>query len=302
MATLFRWLLRLFIGTALLAIASAVVLYWFFARSIPDYAASWQSHGVADRVEIVRNNASVPHIYGTSDEDVYFGLGFVHAQDRLWQMTMLRRTVQGRLSELFGERTLRIDELLRRLDLYALAASSVGEQDDYTRAALEAYARGVNAWLDIVNEEALGRGAPEFWLFAPEFAPWTPADSIAIGKLMALRLSDQLENEVLRAQVSLRLPEDRVRDIMPDAPGTAVIDLPAFAALFPDLPRSHGPTCPATGSTPRRPEASAAHRTPGRPLRAVPRPAARCWRATLTSASRHRRSGISPRSTSGREA
>jgi penicillin G amidase len=236
MATIFRWLLRLFLGTAVLAIASAVVLYWFFARSIPDYAATWGSAGILDRVEIVRDNASVPHIYGTSDEDVFFGLGFAHAQDRLWQMTMLRRTAQGRLSELFGERTLRTDELVRRLDLYTLASNSVSVQDDYTTAALEAYARGVNAWLDIVNREALGRGAPEFWLFSPELAPWTPADSLAIGKLMALRLSTQLENEVLRARVSLMLPDDRVRDILPDAPGTAVIDLPEFAALFPDAP------------------------------------------------------------------
>jgi penicillin G amidase len=237
MATIFRWLLRLFIVTALLAIAAVVVLYWFFARSIPDYSASWESDGISGTVEIVRDNASVPHIYGGSDEDVYFGLGFAHAQDRLWQMTMFRRTAQGRLSEIFGERTLRIDELVRRLDLYALAASSVAAQDDYTKAALEAYARGVNAWLDIVNREALGRGAPEFWLFAPELAPWTPADSIALGKLMALRLSEQLQNEVLRAQVSLVLPEARVRDILPDAPGEAVIDLPEFAALFPDAPK-----------------------------------------------------------------
>jgi penicillin amidase len=237
MATIFRWLLRIFVGTTLLAIVSVVVLYWFFSRSIPDYSATWESEGISERVEIVRDNASVPHIYGASDEDVFFGLGFAHAQDRLWQMTMLRRTAQGRLSEFFGERTLRIDELVRRLDLYALAASSVAAQDDYTKAALEAYSRGVNAWLGIVNREALGRGAPEFWLFPPELAPWTPADSLAVGKLMALRLSTQLENEVLRAQVSLMLPEERVRDILPDAPGTAVIDLPEFAALFPDAPR-----------------------------------------------------------------
>ncbi len=237
MATIFRWLLRLFIGTALLAVASVVLLYWFFSRSIPDYSAAWESEGIGGPVEIVRDNANVPHVYGATDADVYFGLGFAHAQDRLWQMTMLRRTAQGRLSELFGERTLRIDELVRRLDLYALAAGSVDAQDAYTTAALEAYARGVNAWLDIVNREALGRGAPEFWLFPPELAPWTPADSLAIGKLMALRLSDQLQNEVLRARASLMLPDARLRDLMPDAPGAAVIDLPEFASLFPDAPR-----------------------------------------------------------------
>jgi penicillin G amidase len=236
MATIFRWLMRLVIGSALLAVAAAVVLYWFFARSVPDYTARWTSDAVSAPVEIVRDNANVPHIHGATDEDVFFGLGFAHAQDRLWQMTMLRRAVQGRLSELFGARTLRIDELMRRLDLYPLAVSSVAAQDAPTTAALEAYARGVNAWLGIVNDEALGRGAPEFWVFPPEIAPWTPADSLAIAKLMALRLSDQLEDEVLRAQVSLVLPPERLRDILPDAPGEAVIDLPEYAALFPHLP------------------------------------------------------------------
>ena len=237
MGTIFYWLLRLFVGVALLGAVTLVLVYWFFSRSIPDYSARWDSAGVSERVEIVRSNANVPHVSGANDADVFFGLGFAHAQDRLWQMTMLRRTAQGRLSEVFGARTLGIDELLRRLDLYTLAVNSVAVQDADTSAALEAYARGVNAWLGIVNDEALGRGAPEFWLFPPELAPWTPADSIAIGKLMALRLSDHLEIEVLRAQASLVLPPERVRDILPDAPGAAVIDLPEYASLFPDLPR-----------------------------------------------------------------
>ncbi len=80
--------------------------------------------GITAPVEIVRNNANVPHIFGQTDADVYFALGFAHAQDRLWQMTMLRRTAQGRLSEVFGERTLKIDELMRRFDLYDLSLAN----------------------------------------------------------------------------------------------------------------------------------------------------------------------------------
>ncbi len=237
MATVFRWLLRLFLGSVLLGLGSVVVLYWFFARSLPDYDAQYRTSNVSSRVEIVRDNADVPHIFAGNDADVFFGLGFAHAQDRLWQMTMLRRTAQGRLSEVFGRRTLAIDDLMRRLDLYSLAASSEAAQDEPTRAALTAYARGVNTWLQAVNTEARGRGAPEFWIFPPEIAPWQPADSIAIGKLMALRISTQAQSEILRAQVALLLPPERVRDILPEAPGEGVIDLPEYASLFPDLPR-----------------------------------------------------------------
>ena len=234
MALAFRWLLRFVVGVLALGLISLVLLYWFFSRSIPDYTENFRVRDVAGPMEIVRDNANVPHIFGVRDEDVYFGLGFAHAQDRLWQMIMLRRTVQGRLSEVFGARTLNIDDLLRRLDLYNLAVSSVDDQDDYTQDALRAYARGVNAWLLAVNQGARGRGAPELWVFPPEIAPWQPADSVAIGKLMALNLAGQAENEILRARVSLLLEEERVRDILPDAPGDGVVDLPEFATLFPE--------------------------------------------------------------------
>ncbi|AZQ67911.1 penicillin acylase family protein [Silicimonas algicola] len=232
MLRLFRWLLRIVTGILALVLLAAVVLYWFFSRSIPEYSGTLTVAGISAPVEIVRDNADVPHIFGATDEDVYFGLGLAHAQDRLWQMTMLRRTAQGRLSEIFGARTAKVDELLRRFDLYALSVKSLEAQDDYTRTALAAYARGVNAWLEEVNTGARGRGAPEFWLFEPSIAPWQPADSIVIGKLMALQLSGHLQTEVLRARVSQMLPDERLADILPDTPGPGVAALPEYASLF----------------------------------------------------------------------
>ncbi len=238
MVILFRWLLRLVMGLILLGIAAIALVYYFASRSLPDYDATTTVAGITDKVEIVRDNANVPHVFGATDPDVFFALGFAHAQDRLWQMTMLRRTAQGRLSELFGERTLPIDMIMRRFDLYGLATSSVEAQDAPTRAGLEAYAAGVNAWLTEVNKGALGRGAPEMWLFNQPIAPWQPADSLAILKLMALQLNSHLEAEVLRARVSLILPGDRVQDILPDVPGAGVAALPQYAELVPDVPVS----------------------------------------------------------------
>ncbi|WP_422073108.1 penicillin acylase family protein [Tranquillimonas rosea] len=237
MALLFRWLLRIFSGLLFLGLAALAIAYWFAARSLPDYDASFRVEGVEGPVEIVRDNANVPHVFGETDADVFYGLGFAQAQDRLWQMTMLRRTAQGRLSELFGQRTVAIDSLVRRLDLYNAAVRSVEDQTPEARAALEAYADGVNAWLEQVNAGARGRGAPEFWLFSPQIAPWQPADSLAIIKLMGLQLSSHVQSEVLRARTSLALPDARVRDILPDAPGNGITALPDYAALFPDAPR-----------------------------------------------------------------
>jgi penicillin amidase len=234
LAFLFRWLLRGFMVMFVLAVAAGLLVYYFAVHSLPDYNASFEVAEISAPLEIVRDTYNVPHIFGDTDQDVYFGLGFAHAQDRLWQMTMLRRTAQGRLSELFGERTVDIDEFIRRLDLYNLAQSSYKYQTEETKQALNAYAKGVNAWMRTVNEQALGRGAPEFFLFSKNIAPWGASDSLAIIRLMALQLDSNLRNEVLRAQVSLTVGADLVKDIMPDAPGPGLLSLPEFAQLFPD--------------------------------------------------------------------
>lgn len=238
MARVFRWLVRLSSALIVLMVAVIALAYYFASRSLPDYNATFDVAGLTAPVEIVRDNANVPHIFGQSDEDVFFALGLAHAQDRLWQMTMLRRTAQGRLSELFGQRTLPIDSLIRRFDLYQLSQSSVAAMDAPTQAALEAYSAGVNAWINEVNSGARGRGAPEMWLFNHAIAPWQPADSVAIVKLMAVQLSNHLEAEVLRARTSLILSDPaRLQDILPDVPGSGLAALPSYAALVPDLPR-----------------------------------------------------------------
>ena len=233
MLTAFRWLLTVFTGLVALVLAGLLVSYYFLSRSLPDYSETFTMPAISAPVEIVRNNANVPHIFGATDRDVFFALGFAHAQDRLWQMTMLRRTAQGRLSEVFGARTLKIDELLRRLDLYALALSSVDAQDVPTTEALEAYSAGVNAWIGQVNAKAMGRGAPEFFLFSSEISAWAPADSLAIIKLMALQLSSHLESEVLRAQMSMILPEARLGDILPDDLPKGIMELPDYSEVMP---------------------------------------------------------------------
>lgn len=238
MRQVFRWLFRIAAGLVVLVVLAIALIYYFAAQSLPDYDATLEVNGITAPVEIVRDQSAVPHIFAQTDPDVFFGLGYAHAQDRLWQMTMLRRTVQGKLSEVFGPRTLKIDKLLRRLDLYRLAQQSVEVQSPEARRALEAYAAGVNSRLQEINDKALGRGAPEMFLFDAPVAPWQPADSLAIIKLMALQLSGQLDNEVLRARTSLLLDDaDRVADILPDAPGTGIAALPEYAQLFPDLPR-----------------------------------------------------------------
>lgn len=234
MALFFKWLFRIVTGLIALAVLSIYMAYYLGSRSLPDYNATFQVDGISSPLEIARDTADVPHIFGETDADVFYGLGFAHAQDRLFQMMLLRRTAQGKLSEVFGLRTKATDELMRRLGVYEAAVASTSRQTPETLAALQAYARGVNAWIGEVNKGAMGRGAPEFFLFPAEIAYWQPQDSIALLKLASLQLSDHISTEVLRARTSLMLPPERVVDILPDAPGTPTAVLPEFAALFPD--------------------------------------------------------------------
>ncbi|MDZ7711429.1 MAG: penicillin acylase family protein [Roseovarius sp.] len=234
MPVILKWLLRAAGGLVALALLALLIAYTLLSRSLPDYDKRLAVTGVSGPVEIVRDNANVPHIFGETDADTFFGLGYAHAQDRLWQMTMMRRTVQGRLSEVFGARTVKIDTTLRRFDLYNLARASVAAQDAETLAALKAYSDGVNARLTEINREALGRGAPEQFLFNAPIAPWQPADSIALIKLMAVQRSGHLSEEVLRARTSLALDDPaRLSDILPDDPGSGIAALPDYASLFP---------------------------------------------------------------------
>ncbi len=245
MAGILKWLLRIAGGLAVLAVVAVAGLYLLLSRSLPEYDKTARVAQLKRPVEIVRDNANIPHVFGEGEAATFFGLGYAHAQDRLWQMTTLRRTVQGRLSEVFGPRTVEIDKIMRRLDLYALSRASVAAQDASTRAALEAYAAGVNARLSEINEKALGRGAPEMFLFNAPIAPWQPADSIAIVKLMAVRLSAHLQEEVLRARASLALEDEaRLADLMPEAPGNGIAALPDYAARFPGATWAAAPDRP----------------------------------------------------------
>ena len=239
MERVFVWLMRITLGVAAVAGLLVSFAYFFLSRSLPDYSKTIEFSHITEEIEIVRDTANVPHIFGKNDQDTLFALGYVHAQDRLWQMTMLRRTAQGRLSELFGAETLTVDMVVRRLGIYSASRASLSALRSDTMAKLEAYAKGVNARLEEINLGNLGRGAPELFLFSNSIAPWSPTDSLAIIKLMGLQLSSHLESEVLRARVSLILDDDLLKDLLPDVPGSGVAELNDFASMFPSLLKQH---------------------------------------------------------------
>ncbi|MBP8930774.1 MAG: penicillin acylase family protein [Paracoccus sp.] len=229
MVTFFRWLVRLTVALIVLSVALITLAWYFAVRSLPDYDATYEVTGITAPVEIVRTTEDVPHVFGQSDRDVFFALGLAHAQDRLFQMTVLRRAAQGRLAEIYGPGALPADDLARRLGLYRNARASLEAQTPQASEALTAYAEGVNAWIEQVNLGARGRGAPEFFLYPDEISYWEPADSLAILKLLAASSTVQMRREILRARLSMADPE-RGQDLVA-MPGEAA--MPGYAAQFP---------------------------------------------------------------------
>ena len=227
MSIFLKWLIRALISFFLLVLVIAIISYNLASRSLPNYNQTLVSGKITDEVEIIRDSSNIPHIFSDNINDVFFGLGYAHAQDRFWQLNILRRSSQGRLSEIFGPKTLQFDDLVRRLDIYNLARLSLEHQSEQTKSILKAYSNGINARIVEVNSKALGRGAPEMFLYPNEFAYWQPADSIAIFKLLALKMSGQISAEVTYAKASLILEDKQLLSaLLPDAPGKIITNLP----------------------------------------------------------------------------
>ncbi|PWC03032.1 penicillin acylase family protein [Agromyces badenianii] len=176
--------------------------------------------GLDATATVHRDDAGVPQLYAETDHDLFFAQGFVHAQDRFWEMDFRRHVTAGRLAELFGRSQLGTDAFIRTLDWRGIAEQEYGMLDESSKAHYDAYAEGVNAYLadrggaDLSLEYAvLGLQNPGY---SPE--PWSGVDSIAWLKAMAWDLRSNLGDEIDRALLSTALPPEEVARLHPDYP------------------------------------------------------------------------------------
>ncbi|MBB5235628.1 penicillin acylase family protein [Deinococcus budaensis] len=205
----------LWIILIVLTLLLAAVL-WLRATSTPRTGGTVTLAGLSGPVTVTRDEWGVPHIRAqASDEDAVFALGFVHAQDRAWQMDFQRRVTQGRLSEVLGEAALSQDRFLRTWGFYRAAQSALPALSPRSRRMVRAYTAGVNAGL------AQGKPAPEFRILGYTPEPWTDVDSIAWSKLMAYDLGGNWDEELLTARVVRRLGEAGLDAVLPPYPANA---------------------------------------------------------------------------------
>ena len=200
----------------LVAIALTAGFLWF-NRSAPDTEGSRMVAGIAQRTEIVRDANGIPHIFATTADDAYFAQGFVHAQDRLAQMDLMRMMARGRLAELIGRNGLANDRFMRGMDLVGLAEQSLQVMSPENRRAFDAYARGVNSLLETPNLVL----PPEFQVIGRQPEPWTVVDSLLWGQLMALQLSGNWRDELARLRLASRHSVEVLTALWPDWPPDA---------------------------------------------------------------------------------
>ncbi len=202
------------IGALILGALAAPVtaLAYLYRRPLPKVNGTRKVSGLHAPVEIIRDHWGVPHIYAQHEDDLLFAQGYVHAQDRLWQMELQRRIGQGRLSEIFGELTFSADSLLRIIGLGRAARNDIAHASSETLHALKAYALGVNTFIG-ANQNKLPL---EFTLlrFKPE--AWQPVDSLAWAKMMSWGLSFNWDAEIVRAELISKLGAERAARLQGD--------------------------------------------------------------------------------------
>jgi penicillin amidase len=217
-----RILVFLAIVVLLLVVAGIGGGYWFITKSLPQTDGTLALPGLQHPVTVVRDHNGVPHIYADTPADLFMAQGYIHAQDRLWQMEFNRHVGYGKLAELFGKDLVDTDKFLRTIGLARAAQRDLEAAGPMTRAYLEQYAQGVNAFI-----HSRQNNLPlEFTLIGDMPADWTPLDTIVWAKVMAYDLGGNYDRELLRAALQKELGADALPALVPAYPAEGPFILP----------------------------------------------------------------------------
>jgi penicillin amidase len=209
----------------LVLIAAGIVVHQVGHRALPDYNEPVKLEGMKEEVTVYRDSAAIPHLYAQNEHDLYMATGYLMAQDRLWQMDLLRRVTQGRLSEIFGRSMLEDDLIMRSLRIPRKSEKVLERSGDDVVSALRAFSRGVNAYL----KKQEGKLPPEFTILGYKPEPWKPVHSVNLIGYMAWDLAQSWHAEVVMNKISARIAEEKYRQMIPrlDEQDEYVFDAPS---------------------------------------------------------------------------
>jgi penicillin amidase len=197
--------------------------YVYLRQSLPTTSGEIAVAGLSGPIEIIRDADAIPHIFASTRLDALYGLGYVHAQDRLWQMEFQRRIGHGRLSEVFGSATISQDRFLRTVGFGRAARSAWDRLPDAARRQVDAYVAGVNGFISTHHGRLL---PPEFTLLRFEPEPFTGPDVLVWVKMMAWDLSANYSLELMRHDIAARVGVDRMADLLPPYPANGLSIVP----------------------------------------------------------------------------
>ena len=226
-------------GIILLAIFVIIfaLIYWFVIRPWPKMDGTVKIPGLKDKVTVLMDKWGTPHIYAENEHDLFMAQGFIHAQNRMWQMELERSQGNGRLSSIFGKRTVGTDIFFRSFGLRRIAERTWEKLDKEDRDILSAYAEGVNAYINTHKNNL----PVEFRIFHVKPAPWTPIDTLTYGNLMGFALSGNHTLEYLRSKIIAKIGPDLTGQLFPPrAAGTPLI-IPKEAENYKNLAKASVP-------------------------------------------------------------
>ncbi|MFY3384971.1 penicillin acylase family protein [Paracidovorax sp. MALMAid1276] len=252
------WIKRTAVGLVVAVLLAGTGAAVYVQRSFAVVDGKLGVAGLASVVQVRRDAADVTHIRAQSPQDAWFAMGFVHAQERTWQLEFNRRVMHGSLSEVFGEATLETDKLMRALDIMGAARRQYEGLPLAAREALQAYSRGIHAFHKN-RPQAL---PPEFHVLGVKpggdiAAVWEPEDSVGWALMMALDLGGNWGNEFARLSVARTLDTERLWQLMPPYPGERPAASADLSALYRELGVYKAPAAGTAASTPQAPGAQA---------------------------------------------
>jgi penicillin amidase len=216
---------------AIAAIVGALFVRSISRRGLPDYDTTVTLSGISQEVIVYRDAYGIPHVYAQTEDELYRAVGYCMAQDRLWQMDLLRRVCTGRLSEIFGEELIETDLLMRSLRIPEKSRLVLERTDGIRVDALRAFADGVNQYIDTHQKKL----PPEFSILRYKPEKWLPEHSLHLVGYMAWDLSLSWNTEVLLDKIQRQFGEAMARELLPDMNLFHALVYPAFESKLTQL-------------------------------------------------------------------
>lgn len=207
----------------ILIIAGGYIFYNMLRSSLPEYDGRITSSSIKNNIEVYRDSLAIPYIIAESDEDAAFALGYVHAQERLFQMDLARRAAAGRLSEIFGEQTIAFDKMFLTMGIKNVAYENLKQTSPEVKEILQAYADGVNQYI----EDARGKYPIEFDVLGYDPYKWQPVHSLMIVRMIAWELNISWWTDITFSRLVQKLGEEKVKEILPAYPQNAPYIIPS---------------------------------------------------------------------------